>query len=657
MRGVKLLKKDEYEKIQEEMKFENGTTGIVKSRYIRFVELIAALLVLYNLIAASRAITLFGIYVPNSVHRAINLTVIVIIVFTYYSIKGKKRESGIKWYDMLLMLCGVVGAGYAFLFPHDLLEYSMYGFLDTKGVILALLICVPLFEMIRRVGGLILTTLIGLIILATIFQQYLPGILYGRGFGLERLGYAAYVGPSGIFGLPLGIATTILIVFIVFARLLQVCGAGQWFIDLALAMTGRLRGGPAKAAVLSSGLFGSISGSPASNVATTGAITIPLMKSVGYRSSFAGGVEAVASTGGQILPPVMGAIAFVMAEWINVPYATIAVAAIIPALLYYTVLFMSIQFESQRLNLKPVSKELIPPLWSTFIKGWFYLPPLFVLVYLMFFLKFSPDMAAIFSILTLIAFSFVSKDKSHHLVPSKIWNSFLPSVKTWVLIGTITAGVGLMISSLELSGLSVRLAQFIIDLSGGELLVTLILIGFCCFILGMGMDSIPAYITLATVAAPALTMQGVEPLVAHLYVIYWGMASFITPPLCIAVFVAVGISGGKIWETGWEAVRLGIAVFLVPLAFVYNEALLLRGSLLEIILSACTAFIGVTLVAAALRRFLFTKLAIYQSILLFSAGLILIAPGWITALAGLTIAAIALVPTIAKRNQAIEETG
>ncbi|WP_102346031.1 TRAP transporter permease [Bacillus sp. Marseille-P3661] len=651
------MTKDEFRSDPQEVSTESGSSGVGKSRYIVFVELLASLLVLYNIIAASRVITLLGIYVPSAVHRAINLTVIVILVFTFYSIKGNKRERGVAWYDLLLMLMGVVGAGYAILFQDAILEYSMYGFLDTKGIILFLLIGIPLFEMIRRVSGWVLPSLIGLIILATLFQGYLPGILYGNGFGLDRLGFAAYVGPSGIFGLPLGIATTILIVFIVFARLLQVCGAGQWFIDIALAMTGRLRGGPAKAAVLASALFGSISGSPSSNVATTGSITIPLMKSVGYRASFAGGVEAVASTGGQVLPPVMGAIAFVMAEWIGVPYAQIAMAALIPALLYYMVLFMSIQFESQRLNLKPVPVDQVPPLWKTFTKGWFYLPPLIVLVYLMFVKKFSPDMAAIFSILTLILCSFASKDKSHHLVPIKIWRSFVPSVKTWLLIGVITAGVGLMISALELSGLSVRLAQFIIDLSGGELLVTLILIGLCCFVLGMGMDSIPAYITLATVAAPALTTLGVEPMVAHLYVIYWGMASFITPPLCLAVFVACGISGGKIWETGWEAVRLGIAIFVIPFAFVYNEALLLQGSLLNIILSTVTAFVGVTLIAGALRRFLFRNLAFYQSILLFIAGLILIAPGWLTALIGLTIAAVALIPTSQTKNHAYEEIG
>lgn len=613
-----------------------------KSGYIKFVELLATLLVLYDLIVASRAVTLLGIYIPSSLHRAINLTVIVILVFTWYSIKRVKRESGVAWYDLVPMLMGVVGAGYIVLFHNEVMDYAMYGFLDTKGVILFLLITLPLFEMVRRVSGWVLPSIIAFVVFATIFQNYLPGILYGKGFGLDRLGYTAYVGSSGIFGLPLGVAATILIVYIVFARLLQLAGGGQWFIDIALSMTGRFAGGPAKAAVVASGFFGMISGSPSANVAAVGSFTIPLMKDIGYKASFAAAVEAVASSGGQLMPPVMGAVAFVMAEWLNVPYSQIALAALIPALLYYMVLFMSIHFESKKLNLGAMPASQIPSLRKTLVNGWFYLPCLIVLLYLLLVQGFAPEMAAIFAILTMIVFSYASKNKAHHLLPVKIWRSFLPSVKSWLIIGVITAGVGLLIGALELSGLSIRFSRFILDLSGGNLLATLILIGFASFILGMGMDAIPAYITLATIAAPALTVLGIPPLVAHLYVIYFGLASFITPPVCLAVYVACGISGSEIWETGWTAVSLGIAVFLIPFAFVYNRALLFQGTPFDIAFSAVTAFAGATLVAGAMRGFVFSRLASYQRVLLLIAGLCLIAPGVWAGLVGLTIAVIVL---------------
>jgi TRAP transporter 4TM/12TM fusion protein len=322
----------------------------------------------------------------------------------------------------------------------------------------------------------------------------------------------------------------------------------------------------------------------------------------------------------------MGAIAFIMAEWLGMPYGKIALAAFIPACLYYTVLFMSIHFEAHRLGLKTTPRSKLPSLWSAFIGGWYYIIPIAILIYFLIFLKYPPEMSGLYSVISLIPLSFLSRDKKNHLTLRKIWSSLTGSVKTWITVAGVTAAVGMLIGSLELSGLGIKFSGFIVNLTQGNLLGTMILIGVASFILGMGLDSIPSYMTLAILAAPALIELGVPPMVAHLYVIYWGLSSFITPPVCIAVYVACGISGTKIWETGWEAVRIGIAVFIVPLAFVYNQALLFQGSAGEIAAAIITALLGSTAVAAAVRGYFMDALPTWGKVLAFAGGCILIGP-------------------------------
>jgi TRAP transporter 4TM/12TM fusion protein len=424
---------------------------------------------------------------------------------------------------------------------------------------------------------------------------------------------------------------------------MQEAGAGNFFIDLALSLTGWMRGGVAKATIFASCLFGMITGSPSAEVATVGSISIPMMIRAGYKPKFAGAVEAVAGTGGQFMPPVMGAIAFIMAEWIGVPYGQIALAAFIPAMLYFFVLFIAIHFESLRLGLRPLERKDIPSLSTTFKKGWFYLLPLALLVYLLIGRSLPPEMAGLYSMIALVAVSFMAKDKKRHLTVKRIWLSIREGTKTWITVAGVTATVGMLIGALELSGLGIKFSSFILDLTGGHLLMTLILIGFASFVLGMGLDSIPAYITLVVLAAPALIKLGIDPMVAHLYVIYWGLASFITPPVCLAVYVACGISNTKIWETGWEAVRLGISVFIIPFAFVYNQQLLWRGTGLQIIAAVATAVAGGILVASASRGYWTAELRWWQRALVFVGGLFLIGPTTITTTAsGVVLGAIGI---------------
>ncbi|MBI4318441.1 MAG: TRAP transporter fused permease subunit [Chloroflexi bacterium] len=605
------------------------------------ITVLAGITGLYEVLIASRALTWLGIYFPRVQHRAISLALVFLIIFLAYSARGKERERAtLAWYDVLLVIAGLIGAGFMAVFYDLALEYSSYGYLDTLGMALALLLIVPLLEAVRRSSSWILPLLIITLMAMTMFQNYLPGLLHGKGFALDRLTYGIYVGTGGIFGLPLGVSTSILIVFLLYASLLQTAGVGEWFMGIALALTGSARGGPAKAAVISSAFFGTISGSPAGNTATTGAFTIPLMIKTGYRPTVAGAVEAVSSTGGQLLPPVMGAVAFVMAEWINVGYADIVKAALIPAVLYYVVVFASVHFEALRHGIRPSPRGDIPAAASVLKEGWFYLIPLGALVYFLIFVRLPPDIAGMFSLPFLIGSSFLSRNRKHWLLPRPIFYGVAAATKSWVGIVVITAAVGMLVGSLELSGLAVRIPGFLLEVSGQNLALTLAFVGLSSLVLGMGLDSIPAYMTLAALAAPTLITLGLSPTTAHLFVVYWGMASFITPPVCIAVFVACGLSGAKVWATGWEAVKLGIAAYVIPFAFAFDQSLLMEGPVDRIVVSGITALAGSIIVAAGLRGYMLRRLGLIQRSAAVAAGFMLIAPSVPLAFSGVGLIAI-----------------
>lgn len=606
--------------------------------YGRIVTWIAGLTALYELIVASRVLTWFKIFFPAARHRAVSLTLVLFLVYALRTPGGQVRTGRMPWYDIILLLCGLSGTCYVAFNYSSIVAYSSLGYLDIKGMILASLLTLSVLESSRRLAGWALPIIIVCLMIVPLFQDYMPGLLHGKNLPFESLTFGIYAGSSGIFGTPLGVAVTIIITFVTFGRLMQEAGAGKWFIDLAMGVAGWARGGVAKATIVASGFFGMITGSPSSEVATIGSISIPMMISAGFPPKVAAGIEAVAGTGGQFMPPVMGAIAFIMAEWLGMPYSQVALAAFIPACLYYAVLFISIHFEAVKLGLKATPRAELPPLMSSFLRGWYYFLPLCLLIYLMIVRSYPPEMAGVYTILVLVGVSFFSPDKKNHLTPSKIWLCLVGSAKTWITVAGITAVVGILISALETSGLGVKFSIFLLDFTHGNLLLTLIFVGFASFVLGTGLESIPTYMTLAVIAAPALVELGVPPIVAHLYVIYWGLASFFTPPECIAVYIACGISGSKLWETGWEAMRLGMAVFIVPIAFVYNQPLLMRGGVVEVIAAVVTALCGCLFVAAALRGFFAEKLPIWGKILSFVGGLLLIGPTTLwTTLGGLVL--------------------
>ncbi len=619
---------------------------------------VTTLIAVYHVVVVSQLPTWFRIFIPHEVHLAISLSCAMVLIFTLIPARGRRlgEDSGagsrlrrMPWYDVLLLVSGLIGAGYVIFFHENILDYGEYGFLDTKGIVLSMMLLVPLFDAVRRMTGWALPIIILFFVFVTIFQQYLPGLLYGRGYALDRLLYSAYVGNAGVFGLPLGIAANIVIVFLMFGALMEGAGASRWFMDIALALTGWSRGGPAKAAVVASAMFGSISGSPSGNSATTGVFTIPMMKTIGYTPAFAAAVEAVASTGGIILPPVMGAIAFLMAEWIEVPYSSIVIAAAVPAALYFLIVFVSVHLQARKDGIRALPREELPRFWPVFIRGWFYLFPFAALVYFLVIKSYPPGMAGIYTCGIVLLTSFLSSDRSYWLTPRRIMRAFDAAVLRWLTVAAITASVGIMIGALELSGVGIKISRFIVDLAGGNLPLTLLFVGIASLVVGMGLDATPAYITLATLMAPALIRLGVSDIAAHLFVIYWGLASFYTPPTCIAVFVTASIANSKVWETGWEAMRLGIAAFLIPFAFVLNDGLLLRGNLEHIILAIVTATVGSVFVAGSIRGYLFKNLNLLQQLVVFAGGLLFIAPGVIMPLAGLAAVAVSLTPSYFRR--------
>ncbi len=604
----------------------------------KVINFVAGLAGIYHIIVLSGMLTFLGIYTIPFRDRAASLLFLMILVYLYYHVNRSKGEEGrVAWYDILFCAGGIIGAGFIVFFYDQAFYYVMSGYMDNTGVILGIILMIALLEAIRRVVGWVLPSIILFFLAITIFQPYLPGILHGPDFPLDQVFYSIYISGWGIFGTPFGVACSILIVFLIFGQMLQKAGAGEWFLNLAISITGWMRGGPAKAAVVSSAFFGSISGSPAANVATTGAITIPLMIRSGYSREFSGAVESVASTGGNILPPIMGAVAFVAAEWLAIPYAHIALAALLPALLYYIIVISSVHVQAVKIGLKPIPRAELPSFIKVVKEGWFYLPPLCVLVYFLLIKMLDPALSALYAMPVLIGCSFLSRNKEHWMTPQMIWNSIVGGVKNWIIVGAITASIGMMIGALELSGLGLKFSSFILELGGGNLTAVLIMVAIASIILGMGVEAITAYLTLTILVAPALLELGVPALSAHLFVIYWNLVSFITPPVCIAVYVACAISEGHVWKTGWEALKMGIGAFLVPFAFIFNPPLLLNGSAGEIAYTALITYIGALCVVMALSGQGISRMNWPQRITMLICGGLMIHPDLIMDLIGFAV--------------------
>jgi TRAP transporter 4TM/12TM fusion protein len=437
--------------------------------------------------------------------------------------------------------------------------------------------------------------------------------------------------------------------FIIFAGFLNVTGGGRFFIELALSLVGHIRGGSAKVAVIASSLFGTMSGSAVANVVSVGVFTIPMMKNGGFSARFAGAVEAVSSTGGQIVPPVMSAAAFIAAEFLEIPYASFAIAAAVPAILYYLAVYWQVDLESAKFGLKGLARDELPKIGHLLKRKWLFFVPILVLVWFLFVRQYDPSKAALYAVGSLIVASLFKKEYRLKLRnPRSVGEG---TIKGLADVGPVCAGAGIVIGSITLTGLGLRLSNALIGISGGSLLLLLILAATACLILGMGVPTVPCYILTASLIAPAIIKLGVLPVSAHLFVFYFGCASMITPPVALASYVAAGIAGGPMMRTGFTAMRVGAVALIIPFLFVYNPALLLKGSLVEVAEALITAAVGVTFLAIGMEGYLFSKLAWLKRAGFLGGGLLLMVAERRTDIIGVALIAILFIWELVKSKR------
>jgi TRAP transporter 4TM/12TM fusion protein len=445
-----------------------------------------------------------------------------------------------------------------------------------------------------------------------------------------------YFGLNGVFGIPIGVSATYIVVFIIFGAFFEKAGGGRAIMDFGKSVAGQFRGGPAKIAVVTSALFGTFSGSAVANVYGTGTFTIPMMKRLGYRPSFAGAVEAAASTGGQIMPPVMGAAAFVMAEFLGVSYTRVMAAAAIPAILYYLAIFVVVDLEAARIGLKGLSREELPRA-KDLLRQAHHILPLVVLAWALI-SGYSPMRSGVLGVLATIALSFLRKED--RLTPRRLFEALVVSGRRTVMMGVATAVSGIIIGIVTLTGVGLNFVGLVVSLSGGIPLVSLVLVMIATIILGMGVPTTVAYIIVAAVVIPALKSLGFAPLPAHMFAFYFAVISMITPPVAPASLAAAQIAGAEFFQTGFTACRLGLIAFVVPFMFIYSPELLLIGTPAAIVLAAISSCVGVVALSMGVFGWFREKLPTLPRLLFAVGGLLLIKPGWITDLIGVGLLAI-----------------
>jgi len=503
----------------------------------------------------------------------------------------------------------------------------------------------------RRLEGWILPIIVIIVMLYGRFGEIMPTILAHADFDAKRIVNLLYLGPDGIYGMIARVSFSYIGLFIIYAQFIRVSGAGDFFLDFAHAVAGRVRGGPAKSAVIGSSLFGMISGSAVANVAGVGSITIPLMKRSGYRAHIAGAIEAAASTGGQIMPPVMGASAFLMADFLKVSYFYVACCAAIPALLYYLSLFTMVDLEAAKYGILGMKKENIPSLKKVMNKGWQHCISLFVLVYLMAVPKWTATKAAFWALIALLLVSlvqcFIKKDKN--FLKDIVWKGLITSIDGVALMGTISGALGIIVGILGLTGLTLKLSSIIIDIAGGSVLLLLILAMITSILFGMGLPTIAAYVLLVILVAPALEQLGIPLIVSHMFVFYFGCFSVLSPPVALASMAASSIAQADFWKTGWASMRIATVGFILPFAFVYNPQLLLQNPSIGMVIPLIATCIGIYGLAVGLVGFFLFPLNWLQRILCIISSILLVDPGFHSSVAGFVILCFVLVSQIIRR--------
>ena len=506
----------------------------------------------------------------------------------------------IPWYDCAIMIAlAVVFSYFAFNAERIVLEAWEYAAPDI-GVFLAAITWIIVLEAGRRAGGWPVFSIVLIFSLYPTFAASLPNVIAALSIPLGDVAIFHVLGEESLFGIPMRVFVQLVFGFLIFGVSLQFTGGGPFFINLAFALLGHLRGGPAKVSIFSSGLMGSMSGGPISNVLTTGPLSIPAMRRIGFTKEYASGVEACASTGGVFMPPIMGATAFVMASFLNISYVSVAIAAIVPSVLYFFGLFMQIDAYAAKNDLKGLPKEELPKLGSVFKDGWYFIAVFVSLIWMLVYLQ-REAVAPFYATALLLIINQFTK---HRLSFDKVMQLIAQMGRLLAELAGILAAIGLIIGGLAVTGIAGTIANDLVYLAGENVVVLLIMGALTSFILGIGMTVTAAYIFLAIVLVPALTNSGINPLASHMFVMYWGMLSFITPPVALAAFAAASVANVAPMRAGFEAMRLGAIIYFVPFFFVFNPALLLQGSIIENLQAFTTAIFGVAIVSGALQGYM-----------------------------------------------------
>ncbi len=521
------------------------------------------------------------------------------MVFITFPANRSNRDT-VPWYDIAIILVIVVIFSY-FAWNAERIVLEAWEFVAPPiGVALALITWMIILEAGRRAGGWPIFIIVTVLSFYPMYSHLLPDVVAGIGLPIDDVAIFHILGEESLFGLPMQAFAMLVFGFLLFGVALQFTGGGPFFINFAFALLGHMRGGPAKVAIFSSGLLGSMSGGPVTNVLTTGPLTIPAMRRTGFSRHYAAGVEACASTGGVLMPPIMGATAFVMASFLGVSYVTVAVAAIVPSLLYFFGLFVQIDAYAAKHELKGLPKEELPKVGQVFREGWYFLAVFFLLLWMLVYLQQEATAPFYATALLLI----INQFTPHKLNLDKALLLVASTGKLMAELAGILAAIGLIVGALAVTGMAGTLANDLVYIAGDNTVVLLIMGAVTSFVLGIGMTVTAAYIFLAIILAPALINAGLDPLASHMFIMYWGMLSFITPPVALSAFAAATVAQTSPMRVGVESMRLGAIIYFIPFFFVFNPAMLLQGSFMEIAPVLVTAVIGVTLVSGALQGYL-----------------------------------------------------
>ena len=583
------------------------------------------------------------------VHLGFVLALGVLVLLQKNKIENKGLHTILNAVFVVLFAVSLVSTFYGVKNGNALLSIRN-GVFNSMDVIMGIATIVLVLYLTWKYLGPALPLLAILFIAYAKWGNMIPGYFGNKGYSVKRIVTQLYLGYEGIYGTAIAAVCTYIVLYIIFGGLLGAIGATEVFSDLANALVGHVRGGPAKVAVVASSLFGTMSGSVTANVVGTGSFTIPMMKKSGYSSEFAGAVEATASCGGQIMPPVMGVAAFIIAEYLGTPYSYVLKSAVIPALLYFIGVFVAVDLHSARSGLNGLPKNQLPVFKETFKHGWPFLIPLVLMIYLLAVLQVTNSRGALLGNLCCLVIGLLLM-RTKCINP--ILDSLVDSAKSLVPVALGTATAGIVIGMFSLTGLGFKLSSALIALSGGNVFVLLLLTMIAALILGMGLPTVAAYILLATLVVPALTEMDVLPIAAHLFVFYFGVISNITPPVCLGVFAACGIAHSKPLPTAWNAVKLAIPAFIVPYVFVYDSALLLKdASPLECIYSLGVVLIGVLSLSMGVFGYCLVPLKAWERTLIIVGGCCMILTSKVTDLIGVVlIAAIVLMAFLRKKRQ------